>query len=67
MKMDYLANQKWFVPTLTRHMYERWRSLLYPMGRSRADFAQFMRDRCRTPCRWHWLLLRRILFLAPLP
>jgi predicted N-acetyltransferase YhbS len=48
MKVDYLANQTRFVPTLTRHMYEHWRSLLDAMGKSRQDFAQSMRDRCHT-------------------
>ena len=45
MKIDYLANQKRFAPTLTRHMYAHWRSLLDSMGKSRQDFAQSMRDR----------------------
>ncbi len=28
MQIDYLVDQKRFVPTLTRHMYGHWRSLL---------------------------------------
>jgi len=48
MKVDYLFNQKQFVPGLTQHMYEHWRTLLEATGKSGQDFAQSMRDRCRT-------------------
>ncbi len=48
VRIDYLGNQKQFLPLLTEHMYQHWRSLLQAMGKSRDDFAQSMRDRCAT-------------------
>ncbi len=46
-RIDYLANHSRFVPVLTDHMYDHWRSLLKALGKSRGDFALSMQDRCR--------------------
>ncbi len=46
-KVDYLGNQQRFVPVLVDAMFSHWQSLLAAQGKSREDFAQSMRARCR--------------------
>jgi GNAT superfamily N-acetyltransferase len=47
VQVDYLGNQRRFLPMLLDAMYEHWRLLLHAMGKSRDDFAESLQDRCR--------------------
>ncbi len=47
MKIDYLANQRRFLPVLVDAMFSHWRSVLEAQGKSRDDFAASMQARCR--------------------
>jgi GNAT superfamily N-acetyltransferase len=45
--IDYLANQRSYLPVLVDAMYAHWHPLFQAMGKTREDFAGLMRARCR--------------------
>jgi GNAT superfamily N-acetyltransferase len=47
LQFDYLGNQTRFLPPLLDAMHEHWRLVLHTMGKSREDFAESLKDRCR--------------------